>query len=158
MCADSCQSIEVNIRRRPTPDEGKDFKSRVRYLVDVSGKGPGWWEAKSNGALARGQVQHWVGPSSRGKRPGGEMAMKAAEVFGVHWQWLWTGRPVRGAVFLDDPQESPVEQRLAQLERAVRDLAPTTNAREDDEEPDSRPRKSHPPAKLAKTTGRKRPG
>jgi transcriptional regulator with XRE-family HTH domain len=146
------------LRRRPTPDESRDFKSRVRYLVDATGKGPGFWEANSGGRLARGEVQRWLTNPMRGKNPGVLKVQKAAEAFNVHWEWLLTGQPVRGAIFLDDPIEEPVERRLAQLEQLVRERLPMTKHVADESEPPSDRRPSSLPAKLAKTGARKRPG
>ena len=107
--------------RRPTDDESRDFKTRIRYLVDVSGKGPGWWEAKDGWALGRGQVHRWADPNdARGANVGLKKAKQAAAVFGVHWQWLADGELVNGQIFLDDPVDDTVERRLERIENALR--------------------------------------
>jgi len=104
------------MRARPTEEQANDFRSRLRYLLEVTGKTPHWVEEQS-GELTRGEVWR-MAKGSRGKRPGERKVRAIAEALGVFPGWLFFGVKDGGRIFLDDPppEIAPgIEQRLVEL-------------------------------------------
>ncbi len=92
----------ARVLRRPTADENANFKTRVRYILDVTEKTANWYEAHSSGHLQRGEVHRWAYHPTRGKNTGGTKAKAAADVFGVDYEWLTTGSSRQGRIFLHE--------------------------------------------------------
>jgi len=113
LCSLSIGSM-TTVLRRPTPEENASFKSRVRYVLAVTGKTPNWFEAHSSGRLGRGDVWRWAYDPVRGKNVGAAKAQAAADVLGVDYQWLTTGNSRDGRIFLDEHPSLP-----AALERSL---------------------------------------
>lgn len=143
--------------RRPTNSENASFKSRVRYVLEVTGKTPNWYEENSAGHLKRGEVHRWANHPTRGSNVGGTKAKAAADVFGVDYEWLTTGSSQTGRVFTHEASFA----LPAALDRAVDAKvarAMERHAENEDRAPSSsqRPYLVHGMKKVAKH-GRKRP-
>ena len=126
---------DIVVRRKPTEDDLKDFKSRLAYLVEVSGRTGGWIEKEEQrrateegrpSRLSSGEVWRMLNVEARGKRAGEDKIKAIAQLLGASEFFLGFGTSPDGRIFLDEP--GPGEMRLRALEEKVEELTRRTPA------------------------------